>query len=129
MPRNDGSLYQIAAPATDLDASIRFYRTTLNLELIYRTQGSPELAFFDLHTGRLMLERSDSDSTTFYLWFNDLDEVIANVEKDGHEVIQRPFPIFEDVDGQFGSKGETEWLAFVADPSGNSIGLMTRKSE
>jgi len=35
--------------------------------------------------------------------------------------------VFEDAFGQFGPPGETEWMAFCRDPSGNLVGLVTRR--
>ena len=35
--------------------------------------------------------------------------------------------IYTDSEGYFGPSGETEWMAFVKDPSGNLVGLVERK--
>ena len=49
-----GRLHQIALKATDLEASVAFYRDVLGLPLIARFD-PPGLAFFDLDGTRLML--------------------------------------------------------------------------
>ena len=34
-----------------------------------------------------------------------------------------------DREGQFGPAGEEEWMAFLKDPAGNTIGLVTRRRD
>ncbi|TGS52318.1 glyoxalase, partial [Mesorhizobium sp. M1D.F.Ca.ET.183.01.1.1] len=37
-----------------------------------------------------------------------------------------PALVHRDTEGQFGRAGESEWMAFLKDPAGNTIGLVER---
>jgi hypothetical protein len=38
-----------------------------------------------------------------------------------------PTLVHRDAAGEFGPAGESEWMAFLKDPAGNTIGLVERK--
>lgn len=121
-----GKLYQIALSVRELDASIDFYGEKLGLPLIQRFDEPVKLAFFDVGDVRLMLEEGESDSV-FYLKVQNLEETLDTLRRGGVEIAGEPHAIYMDSDGHFGPAGETEWMAFVKDPSGNLVGLVERR--
>ena len=121
-----GKLYQIALSVRDLDASIEFYGKKLGLPLIRRFDEPVKLAFFDVGDVRLMLEEGDGESV-FYLKVQNLKETLEALRRIGVDMAGGPHAIYSDSDGYFGPAGETEWMAFVKDPSGNLIGLIERR--
>lgn len=120
-------LHQVAISVQDIEKAVAFYRDRLGLSLIHQFTQGPALAFFDLGGPRLMIEQSEqSNPATFYLWVSDLAGKIDELELVDVEIVQRPTVIFEDKNGIFGTPEQSEYLAFVRDPSGNLIGLMSR---
>ena len=124
----EGRLYQIAIHVGDLDAAVEFYRDLLGIELIHRFTNGPKMAFFDLGGPRLMIEETEVASApgVFYLYTSDIESKIEKLAAAGITVLQQPQPIYKDEDGLFGDPGETEYLGFVEDPSGNMVGFMSR---
>ena len=120
-----GALHQVAVRATDLDASIAFYRDVLGLRFVARFD-PPGLAFFDLGNTRLLLEGSASEAVLYYA-VDDLDAACAGLRAAGVELLHEPALVHRDDDGTFGAPGEEEWMAFLHDPSGNIIGLAQRR--
>jgi methylmalonyl-CoA/ethylmalonyl-CoA epimerase len=118
-------LHQVALRATDLDASIAFYRDVMGLPFIARFD-PPGIAFFDLGDTRLMLEAGASEAVLYYA-VTDLDATCAALEVAGVAVAHPPALVHRDDDGTFGAPGEEEWMAFVHDPSGNLVGLAQRR--
>ena len=125
---DDSDLYQIAVSVRNLDSSVAFYRDILGIRLIHQFVDGPKLAFFDLGGPRLMMEQSEHPSgSLFYLYVNDMDATIVRLRAQDVEIHQDPVGIFEDVHGLFGPPEQTEYLAFIKDPDGLLIGLMSRK--
>ncbi|MDA0791863.1 MAG: VOC family protein [Proteobacteria bacterium] len=116
---------QVALAASDFDESLRFYRDVLGARFIAKFD-PPGLAFFDFDGVRLMLERSAAPATLYY-WVDDIDAAVAELTARGVVFDQPPHLIFEDGEGTFGPPGEGEWMAFFKDPSGNTVGLATRR--
>ena len=112
--------------ATNLDASVAFYRDVLGLRLIARFD-PPGLAFFSLGGGtRLMLSATASAATLYFL-VNDLKTAYRDFQKRGVSFLQPPAMIHRDEAGEFGKKGVEEWMAFFRDPSGNILALVERR--
>jgi hypothetical protein len=44
----------------------------------------------------------------------------------GTSLTATPALVHRDTEGQFGPAGESEWMAFLKDPAGNTIGLVER---
>lgn len=123
------SLHQVSMTVKDLDASIGFYRDVLGLSLIARFDQGVKLAFIDIGTTRLMLEEGEGvvSGSVIYLYVDDIDSAVAEVKVKGVEVAGEPHAIHHDADGTFGTAGESEYMAFLKDPSGNLIALAQRK--
>jgi methylmalonyl-CoA/ethylmalonyl-CoA epimerase len=120
-----GRLHQIALKATDLEASVSFYRDVLALPFVARFD-PPGLAFFDLGGSRLMLS-SNSSEGTLYFAVSDIDAVAAELQGRGVVLAQAPSLVHRDDTGTFGKLGGEEWMAFFRDPSGNLLALVERR--
>ena len=120
-------IYQIAMNVTDLDATETFYRDVVGAEFIARFD-PPGLLFFDFDGVRVLYERGEAKGNSIlYLWTDDIDVRVAELEAKGVRFIHRPQAVHKDEDGTFGAAGETEWMAFFEDPDGNTIALVTRR--
>jgi catechol 2,3-dioxygenase-like lactoylglutathione lyase family enzyme len=119
-------LHQVAMTATNLDESVAFYRDTLGLKFIARFD-PPGLAFFNLGGGtRLMLSATHSAATLYFL-VGDVQAAYADFRKRGIHFLQPPHLIHRDDAGNFGKKGNEEWMAFFKDPAGNMLALVEKR--
>lgn len=123
------SLHQVSLSVRDLDAAIEFYRDILVLPLRARFDQGAKIAFIDIAGTRLMLEEGEAavSGSVLYLAVDDIDAAVAEVKAKGVEVVAEPHAIHHDADGVFGTAGESEFMAFLKDPSGNLIALAQRK--
>ena len=120
-------IHQIAMHVADLDATEAFYRDVLGARFIARFD-PPGLLFFDFDGVRVLFERGErAVSSVLYVWVDDIDRTVADLEQKGVALTSGPNAIHKDEDGTFGPPGETEWMAFFEDPSGNTLALATRK--
>ena len=121
-------LHQVALRVADLDAAERFYRDVLGARFVARFD-PPGLLFFDLDGVRLLLEAGEPTGgrAVLYLRVADIDAACAELAAKGVRFDSKPHPIHRDDDGTFGPAGETEWMAFFEDPSGNTLALATRR--
>lgn len=121
-------LYQLAMSVPDLDVAESFYRDVLGARFVARFD-PPGLLFFDLDGVRVLFERGSEvvGNSILYLWTDDMDARVADLEAKGVTFGGPPHPIHRDEDGTFGAAGETEWMAFFEDPAGNVLALVTRK--
>lgn len=117
-------LHQVAQRAEDLERATTFYSRLLGVEPI-ASFDPPGLAFFDLDGVRLLLDRA-APSALVYLAVEDVRAVIDDLRADGVEVLAEPHVIFRDDQGTFGAAEHDEWMAFVMDSEGNTIGLASR---
>lgn len=121
-------LHQIALRVADLDAAEAFYRDVLGADFVARFD-PPGLLFFDFDGVRLLFETGATavaNSAVLYIQTSDIDAAVADLRAKGVEVAD-PHPIHKDEDGTFGPAGETEWMAFFEDPSGNTLVFATRR--
>jgi catechol 2,3-dioxygenase-like lactoylglutathione lyase family enzyme len=118
-------LYQVAGALEDAEDTAHFYGKVLGCPILGRFD-PPGLLFVGLGASRLMLQ-SGASPATVYVWPAAFDSVLADLERAGVALEQSSQPVFEDAAGQFGPPGETEWMAFCRDPSGNLVGLVTRR--
>jgi methylmalonyl-CoA/ethylmalonyl-CoA epimerase len=118
-------LQQVAQRARDLDASIAFYRDVLELPFIAKFD-PPGIAFFDLGGTRLFLEKGET-SALLYFRVPEIHAACEALKRKGVKLEHEPHVIFKDDDGQFGAKGEEEWMAFFRDPSDNMLAFASRQ--
>jgi len=118
-------LHQIAQGVADLDRAVAFYRDVLQLPLIARFD-PPGLAFFDLGSTRLLLERGAS-SALLYLAVDDIDATTATLTAAGVAFVDTPHLIHRDDAGQFGAPGSEEWMTFFHDSEQNLLALAERR--
>ena len=92
---NVGDLYQIAIAAQDVEASTRFYRDQLGLQLIKKFDSPVKLTFFNLGGVRLMIELgSGGGESVFYLKVSNLDETLNSLRQSGVETEAEPHAIY-----------------------------------
>jgi methylmalonyl-CoA/ethylmalonyl-CoA epimerase len=117
-------LHQVAQHADDLERAVAFY-TKLIGEPPIAIFDPPGLAFFRLGDTRLLIERGAPEAL-IYLRVDDVRVTIEQLRDDGIEIASEPHVIFTDKDGQFGSPGALEWMAFITDSEGNLVGLASQ---
>lgn len=113
---------QVALLVRDIDATVAFYRDTLGLAH-FGTWG--DLVFFTAGATRVFCtavgEEHWKPLSTIYFTVADLDGTVAKLHEAGATVTHAPAHIHTHDDGT------QEWMAFVTDPAGNSLGLMTTR--
>jgi methylmalonyl-CoA/ethylmalonyl-CoA epimerase len=119
-------LHQVALTATNLDLAVEFYRDVLGLKFIARFD-PPGLAFFALSGGSRLLLSTTASHASLYFMVDDIDKAVGELKKRGVSFLHPPSMIHRDDAGNFGRKGNEEWMAFFKDPSGNLLGLVTKK--
>ena len=119
-------LHQVAMTATNLDASVAFYRDVVGLKFIARFD-PPGLAFFSLGGGTRLMLSAGSSAATLYFLVDDVKAAYADYHKRGINFLQPPHMIHRDDLGQFGKKGNEEWMAFFKDPAGNMLALVEKR--
>jgi methylmalonyl-CoA/ethylmalonyl-CoA epimerase len=119
-------LIQVAQHAQDLDRAAEFYAQLLGVEPT-AVFDPPGLLFFDLDGVRLLLERG-APSSVLYLEVNDVGITMRTLQDRGVEVIAAPHVIYHHADDKLGPAGTDEWMAFIKDTEGNTVGLVSRRS-
>ena len=112
------SVGQILIPVDDVDRAAEFYEHVLGLPVWARF---PAIAFFDADGVRLYLARVPQTDfqgrATVYFWVDDVTATYGRLVDRGATARQPPHI-------PFGTDAYDLWMAFVADPDGNNIGLM-----
>jgi catechol 2,3-dioxygenase-like lactoylglutathione lyase family enzyme len=120
------ALRQVAlAGGSDLDETLDFWRDVLGLET-YARFDPPDIAFVMIGNVRLFFA-AGTPPATIYL---DEPELLAFADAAAAAdvaLMSPPAVMHVDSAGQFGPAGEAEWMAFLKDPAGNTIGLVARK--
>ncbi len=114
-------ILQVAQHADDLDRAAAFYELVLGSKPAARFD-PPGLVFFNVGCSRLLLEQ-EAPSALVYL---QVDDVVARVDELhvlGVEVIDEPRVIYSHTDDSLGPAGTDEWMAFIRDTEGNTVGL------
>ncbi len=119
-------LIQVAQRASDLDRASAFYSRLLGSKPSGRFD-PPGLLFFDLDGVRLLLDRG-APSSLIYLDVPHLRPVVEELRASGTRIVQEPQLIYSHVDGSLGPAGTDEWMAFIEDSEGNSVGLVGREA-
>lgn len=114
---------QIAQHADDLPRARAFYQRLLN------TQPAgffdpPGLLFFQAGRVRLLLEQG-ATSALIYFKVDDVRATLESLRADGAEIVAEPQVIFSHKDDSLGPAGTDEWMAFVKDSEGNTVGLVS----
>lgn len=116
-------LIQVAQHVDDLDRAIAFYEDLLGLKVAARYT-PPGIAFFVLDGTRLLLDPG-APSSLLYLAVDDVEFSVDALRERGTEITTEPHVIFQHAYDTLGPAGTDEWLAFVRDSEGNTIGLVS----
>lgn len=116
-------LFQVAQRAFDLDRAEEFYSRLLGAGPTARYD-PPGLLFFDLGGVRLLLERGASEAV-LYLSVPDVRVTVEKLRADDVEILAEPHVIFTHLDSLLGPAGTDEWMAFLKDSEGNTVGLVS----
>jgi methylmalonyl-CoA/ethylmalonyl-CoA epimerase len=116
-------LIQVAQRAEDLDRAVAFYEELLGQKVAARFD-PPGLAFFMLGNTRLLIEKGAS-SSLIYLGVDDVNASVEALRARGVTIQTEPHVIFQHSDDTLGPAGEDEWMAFITDSEGNTVGLVS----
>jgi len=119
-------LVQIAQKADDLHRAAAFYADLLGVEPA-ATYDPPGLVFFDLGGPRLLIDRL-APSALHYYAVDDIDATVARLRAAGVEIETEPHVIFAHDEDTLGPAGTDEWMAFVRDSEGNTVGLVEQRA-
>ncbi|BAS12181.1 glyoxalase/Bleomycin resistance protein/dioxygenase [Arthrobacter sp. Hiyo8] len=119
-------LIQVAQRAVDLDRASAFYSRLLGSAPSGRFD-PPGLLFFDLDGVRLLLDLG-APSSLIYLDVPDLRLSVEDLRASGTKIVQEPQLVYSHVDGSLGPVGSDEWMAFIKDSEGNTVGLVGRQT-
>jgi catechol 2,3-dioxygenase-like lactoylglutathione lyase family enzyme len=123
-PASPTALRQVAlARGESLDATLAFWRDTLGLAALARFD-PPGIAFIMVGTVRLFF--TGGPPGTVYLDEPRLLELSLDANSG---LLSPPAIVHVDWDGTFGPAGEAEWMAFLKDPAGHTIGLVARRPQ
>ena len=114
---------QIALTVRELAESKRFYQETLGMKFLF---DAGSMVFFQCGTVRLMLGLGEKPTTAenvgsgtiLYFRVAEIEAVCAVLKVQGVEFVQDPHLVAKMPDHDL-------WMAFVKDPSGNVLGLMS----
>ena len=115
-------ILQVAQHADDLDRAAAFYETLLGGPPAGRFE--PGLLFFNVGRSRLLLER-DAASALIYFEVDEVHATVGRLRAGGVEVVGEPQLIFSHTDDTLGPAGNDEWMAFIRDSEGNTVGLVS----
>lgn len=110
---------QIAFTVQNLAGATAFYRDVLELKLLFE---AGTMAFFQCGSVRLMIgsgeKASSSEGTIVYFRVSNLEATAHLLESRGIQFVQRPHLVAR-------MKSHDLWMAFLKDPAGNALGLMS----
>ena len=120
-----GAVRQVAlASGRNLDFTLAFWNDVLGLATHARFD-PPGMAF--IMAGDVRLYFGDGiPPGTVYLDVADLAGFHQTASAAGVPFTTAPTLVHVDTHGQFGAPGESEWMAFLKDPAGNTVGLVER---
>ncbi|MFK0690402.1 VOC family protein [Mesorhizobium sp. IMUNJ 23033] len=120
-----GAVRQVALSAgRDLDTTLAFWRDVLGMS-VHARYDPPGIAF--IMAGDVRLFFTDGvPAGIVYLDIAGLEAFHAEAKVSGIPFTAPPALVHRDTEGQFGPAGESEWMAFLKDPAGNTIGLVER---
>jgi methylmalonyl-CoA/ethylmalonyl-CoA epimerase len=110
---------QIALTVTDLPEAKAFYQNILGMRFLF---DAGTMAFFQCGTVRLLIGTSDKPTapggTILYFRVADIHAAHAALRQSGVSFVQEPHLVAR-------MKSHDLWLAFLNDPSGNALALMS----
>lgn len=119
------AVFQVAQHASDLGRARAFYQRLLGAEPTGFFD-PPGLLFFQAGSVRLLLEQG-APSALLYLLVDDVEETIEGCRASGVEIVTEPHVIFAHADARLGPAGTDEWMAFITDSEGNTVGLVSHR--
>jgi catechol 2,3-dioxygenase-like lactoylglutathione lyase family enzyme len=120
-----GAVRQVALSAgRDLDVTLAFWQSVLGMN-VHARYDPPGMAFILAGDVRLLFT-DGVPAGTVYLDITGLQAFHADARASGIPFTAPPTLVHRDTEGQFGPAGESEWMAFLKDPAGNTIGLVER---
>ncbi len=115
-----GEIGQIAVPVTDVDRAIAFYRDVLGMPFLF--SAPPGLGFFDCGGTRLMLDGAAAEQagqgSVIYYRVDDLEAAFQVLAQRGAVFESEPHLIAKLPDHDL-------WMAFLRDPDGNLLAMMS----
>jgi methylmalonyl-CoA/ethylmalonyl-CoA epimerase len=118
-------ILQVAQHADDLDRAAAFYEALLGGPPAGRFD-PPGLLFFNVGRSRLLLEKA-ATSALVYLQVNDVRATLEQLRERQVEIVGEPHVIFSHTDDTLGPAGTDEWMAFIRDSEGNTVGLVSHE--
>lgn len=118
-------IIQVAQHADDLDRAAAFYERLLGGPPAARFD-PPGLLFFNVGIGRLLLEQA-APSALVYLQVGDVRARTEELRAEGVEIAGEPQVIFSHTDDTLGPAGTDEWMSFIRDSEGNTVGLVSHE--
>lgn len=112
---------QVALTVTSLDEARAFYRDVLGMQFLF---DAGSMVFFQCGPVRVLVGTGDQKpggGTIVYFRVADLPAAHAALAARNVEIVQAPHLVAR-------MKSHDLWLAFVKDPSGNTLGLMEERA-
>ena len=120
------NVVQVAQHADDLSRAQIFYTRLLGQEPA-GVFDPPGLLFYRLDSVRLLLDRA-APSALLYLAVPDVGATVERLRAEGVTIQAEPHVIFSHHDDALGPAGTDEWMAFITDSEGNTVGLVSHSS-
>ncbi len=117
------NVVQVAQHADDLSRAQIFYTRLLGQEPA-GVFDPPGLLFYRLDSVRLLLDRA-APSALLYLSVPDVGATVERLRAEGVTIQAEPHVIFSHHDDALGPAGTDEWMAFITDSEGNTVGLVS----
>jgi methylmalonyl-CoA/ethylmalonyl-CoA epimerase len=118
-------ILQVAQHAEDLDRAAAFYELLLGGPPAARFD-PPGLVFFNVGISRLLLEQA-APSALVYFQVDNAASRVEELRASGVKVVGEPQVIFSHTDDTLGPAGTDEWMAFIEDSEGNTVGLVSHE--
>jgi methylmalonyl-CoA/ethylmalonyl-CoA epimerase len=113
---------QVALTVHNLADAKSFYRDVLEMKFLF---DAGNMAFFQCGSVRVMIGESEkspaSDGTVVYFKVANLEATARLLETRGIIFVQQPHLVAR-------MKSHDLWLAFLKDPAGNTLGLMSEQA-
>lgn len=117
-------LVQVAQHVDDLDRAVMFYEKLLGQKVAGQFT-PPGIAFFRIGNTRLLLDTAVAAGGIIYLAVDDVEYSVNELRARGVTIDTEPHVIFQHSDDSLGPVGTDEWMAFIRDSEGNTVGLVS----